>query len=322
MAMNNIFKGRWTVWILALTFALMSGFGTLFILSSAAERVNYYVVAENVAARTQITETMVKTVSAPADAVPANSLTAEEILSGDFFSKVELSAGTPLTDSVVTEGLSPLSKELPAGFVMASLIVSPEDAAGGRISRGDLVDIAAVDPDSGVAKIVLHQVYVLDVAVAPDTVADSANATATDSTGEQPGPDSAALYGGIPQMYTFAVSRSDMLKLALIRDSQVYLALSNGDGTSSIDEMTDAPSVFSGGPVNPSWSTSKSGTSTTDAKTTVEQFFTKTKAANAGCTFNVVNGKLVAYKTDGTMIGSVDLQGGTFDVSTGTYTAP
>jgi Flp pilus assembly protein CpaB len=322
MAMNNIFKGRWTVWILALTFALLAGFGTLFILSSAAERVNYYVVADNVAARTQITPDMVKTVSAPADAVPANSLSAEEVTSGDFFSKVELSAGTPLTDSVVTDGLNPLSNELPDGYVMASLIVSPEDAAGGRISRGDLVDIAAVDGDSGVAKIVLHQVYVLDVAVAPDTVADSANTTTDGTAGQQPGPDSAALYGGIPQMYTFAVSRSDMLKLALIRDSQVYLALTSGGDTTSVDETTDSSAVFSGGEVSPSWSTSKTGTSTANAKTAVEKFYTTTKAANAGCTFNVVNGKLIAYKTDGTMIGSVDLQGGTFDVSTGTYTAP
>lgn len=321
MAMNNIFKGRWTVWILALTFALLAGFGSLWILGSAAERVNYYVVAENVAARTNITEAMVKTVSAPADAVPQNSVTAEEILSGNYYSKIELSAGTPLTDAVVTEGLTPLSAELPDGYVMASLIVNPENAAGGRISRGDLVDIAAVEPDSGTAKIVLHQVYVLDVTVAPDTVANNANVT-TDTTVQDTtaGPSSADLYGGIPELYTFAVSRTDMLKLALIRNSQVYLALTNGGGTSGIDATLDSPTVFSSGTVQPSWN-SKGSSTPSGVKSTVESWFTRTRDANSGSTFNIAEGKLVAYKADGTVIDSVDLAGGTFDVATGTYTA-
>lgn len=339
MALAEAFKGRWTVWILSLFFALLAGFGALMILGQASARVNYYVVNQDVAARTVITQDIVDTISAPADSVPPTALDEADIASGELYTKIALKAGTALTTSVVNDNLASLSSEVPEGYVISSLLVKPEDAVGGRIKRGDYVDIAAMNGDDSSAsvKIVLQHVYVLDVTVAPDTVAQAAAdentglaGTGGDSEDQTPGPDSAALYGGIPQLYTFAVSPQDFATLALLRNANVYLAISSAKAPESLDVTVDGSSLFLPGPVAPStkMSSTSSNTSnnsssntqkpTTDPGVEVATFYSDNKAN--GYTFKVVDDMLIAYDEEGAPVDQIALNGGEFDVETGKYT--
>lgn len=341
MQSGNIFKGRWTIWILALFFALLAGFGTLMLVGSAAERVEYFVVKENVAARTPITQDMVGSVSAPADAVPPTALTVEEVLSGNYYAKIALVGGTVLTKSVVTEGLDPLSADLPEGYVLGSLVVSPENAAGGRIKRGDFVDVSGTTGQdaNSTAKVVLHKVLVMDVTVAPDTVANAANngnvglaggtEDTTDPTSDAPGPDSAALYGGIPQVYTFAIPAEIAPQLALLRYADPFLTLTTPEAGSELAAYADGSSMFSAGNV-PALSGSSSSSSTSDTsdttevdaealKSEVETF--GSKYAAIGATLKVENGVLFAYDAQTEKaLGKVDLQGGKYDITSGVFT--
>lgn len=325
MALRGALKGRWTLWIGSLFFALLAGLGALMILGQASYRTTYYTITENVAARTPIAMSDVTAISVPQDGVPPTSLSQEDIESGNYFARIALNAGTALTKSVVTDGLDPLSAALAPGFVMSSLIIAPENAAGGRIRTGDYVDIAATsgtDSVTSTGKVVLQHVLVLDVAVAPETVADAANAEGTD--GQVPGPNSAALYGGIPQMYTFAVSSTDFVTLALLRNANVYLALTSGPAVPSVDAAVDGATLFAPGAVKPSSSDAAVAADTTSAaaaaklKVAVEKFI---KDQPSGSTLKVVGDALASYDSaSGAVLDQIALGGGTVDLDTGVFT--
>jgi Flp pilus assembly protein CpaB len=322
---TGVLKGRWTVWALAIFFALLAGLGTLTLLGQAAERVEYYVVTENVAAGTAITPAVVGAVSVPADAMPQTALTLEDVTSGQFYSKIPLQAGTILVASVVTLGTQPLADAIPEGYVLASLLVSPENAAGGRVQSGDYVDVvaynsSAVDP---VARVVLHRVLVFEVSVAPGSVADAANTELVDPTGAAQ-TDNRALYGGEPQLYTFAVSPQDMVRLALIRNLDVYLALTSAPAGSSVDAGASVGDMFAEGsvgasaPERPSDTPAAADTTgvAADAQAFYDQFTGQGLEVRAG------DGKLIAYGEDGLPVEEFDLLGGSFDPQEGYVPAP
>lgn len=221
---TSLLKGRWTIWIISLALSLAAGFGVLTIVGSAAEQATYYAVSTDLPARTLITEDNVKTVTASADGIPPTALTLSQLQAQPLYTRIALNAGEPLTSSN-TGPISPINSNLPEGYVVASLAVAPENAAGGRITRGDYIDIAAIDGQTGSAKTVLSNVLVLDVTVSPSDIAEAA--TSRNGT-EDTGPDSQASRRGIPQLYVLAVSPTDFNILALIRDNDAYLALSQG----------------------------------------------------------------------------------------------
>lgn len=240
---ESLLKGRWTIWILSLIFALIAGYGVLSIISSAAEQVTYYVAATSIPPKTALTGDMIQERTANADGVPATALTAQQLESQPLYTKIALRAGEPITASNVGPA-SRITVGLPPDFVAASLAVPPENAAAGKIVRGDYVDIAAVydDGEASTSKVILHNVLVLDVSVAPDTIARAATTPvggAGDGTAQQ-GVDSAAYRSGIPQLYTFAVSPRDFVTLAMLRDASPYLALSQGGDGDVIASVTTA----------------------------------------------------------------------------------
>jgi Flp pilus assembly protein CpaB len=327
-ATNSIFKGRWALWVLALVFALVAMLGTLTIVGSIAQRVKYFVVNADVAARTQITSANVVAVEVPADAIPPLALSEADVASGQYYSAIALKAGSTLMSSVVTDGLTALDSELPPGYVMASLLVSPENAVGGRIKRGDYVDIAAINgSDTQTAKVVLHHILVLAVTVSPDSVATAANSSGasgasagSSKTSTSPGPDNAQLYGGIPQMYTFSVTPAEMTKLALVRTASPYLALTDPTAVTPLDSQTDSSGLFAAGAVNASGDlTAANAAGASNAKVAVESFYQAHSAA--GDHLKVVGSDLVAYSAaTNSEVGKVSLSGGTIDLTSGTYT--
>lgn len=236
---TSILKGRWTIWIIALVFSLLAGFGVLTIIGSAAEQRTYYVMSQDVPAREPITTSNTTAVVTSAEGYPATALTLEQIQSGGYYSLVPLRSSEIVTVSNVGP-LDPITEFVPDDYVAVSLSVSAENAVAGRIKAGDLVDIAAVaeGTTSRFAKVVLSGVLVLDVSVTPSSIASAANADQIGSDvnpegGGGNGPDSSAARKGIPQLYTFAVSLEDFAALALLRDKNVYLALTNPENAST-----------------------------------------------------------------------------------------
>lgn len=236
-------KGRGVVWILSFAFALLAGFGVLTLVGSAAEQGTYYVINTDVPAGTELSDAVVDSRTANLDGVPTTALTIADLKGQPLFTSIPLRAGDVITSSVVTTGAR-IVDGIPADYVAASLEVDPANAAAGKIRAGDLVDIAAVS-EQGESRVVLHGVLVIDVSVAPSTISRSANA---DSAADQEGP---AIRDGVPFLYTFAVSPTDFATLALLRDKDVYLALTQGTPAESLDVIIREQDIFRSGPVSP-----------------------------------------------------------------------
>lgn len=248
---GGLLKGRWVIWSLALLFSILAAFGVLLIVGKAADRVQYYVAAQDLPARSPITQSNTVAVDVNADAVPATALTLAEINSGDAYAKIALPKGEPITASVAGP-LDKLNYNLPPNYVATSLQVAPERAVGGKIKTGDYIDIAAVNGET--SKVVMQHVLVLDVTVNPSSIAEAANdssAVGTNNQTAQAGPDSQAVRTGIPQVYTFAVSPENFAKMALLNGNQVLLALSQNStaSPSPIDAQASKSEMFSNTPV-------------------------------------------------------------------------
>jgi Flp pilus assembly protein CpaB len=246
---SSVLKGRWMVWMLALFFALIAGIGTLLIVGKAASRVSYFVVATDVPARTQITPNLVVEIPVTEDALPPTALTEAEIASGAAFTRVPLRQGDVVTGSVAGP-LQKITYTLPEGYVAASVSLPPERAVAGKVKAGDYIDIAAVDGSK--SKIVLQHVLVLDVTISPDSIGSAANADPNDPN-LQPGPEAAQVRGGIPQVYTVALSQEDFAVLALVSGGVLQIALSPevepGELVPPVDASADLGNVFNDAPV-------------------------------------------------------------------------
>lgn len=242
-------KGRWTVWAVALFFAILAGVGVLLIVGKAADRVPYYVTAVDLPERTLLTPDVVKQVDANADAVPPTALTLGDIQSGTYFTKLGLAQGEVLTRSVAGPYVT-INYDIPENYVTASLSVPPERAAAGQIKAGDYVDIAVAEGtgQAGRSKVVLQHVLVLDVTTDPSSIAQAATEDSK-TTDEQPGPDSPVVRGGIPKLYTFAVSPESFAKLALVASSNPYLALSAEKTQEELDASATGQELFAPGGV-------------------------------------------------------------------------
>lgn len=224
---GGLLKGRWVVWGMALFFSILAGIGVLLIVGKAADRVPYYIANADMPARTPITPANVRQVDVNADALPPTALTYADIAGGDLFTRVPLAAGDILT-SAVTTGYEPVNYNIPDDFVTASIAVPPENAVGGKVKQGDYVDIAAVGSSSNangdVAKVIMQNILVLDVTVDPSTISSASSNRRSADGG--PGPDSAETRGGIPELYTLAVTPEDFTRLALASNNEIFFALS------------------------------------------------------------------------------------------------
>ena len=314
--MFNFLKGRWTLWIIAMVFAGLAAGGSLLVLGGATETRTYWVISEDIPAGVEITSDMLFEKEASAEGAPGQAMTADEFASATWYSKIPLARGTVLQESVVTDNRD-FNDDLPEGYVVASILVEPQNAAGGRISKGSFIDIAAVsgtDLGTSIAKVVLQRVLVLDVTVSPDDIADVANSQGQELSEV----GSAALYAGKPSMYILAVSSLDFAKLALIKDSSLYLALS-ADQTTPIDATVKGSDLFLPGSVSPSAS-QKPVQESGSTKTVVESFYNK-YLEDESIQLEVVEGVLVALDSDGNVVDSVSLDGGQINLATGIWTA-
>lgn len=226
--LSGLLSGGKTIWIIALGIALVAMFGALSILGNAAATQTYYVLGEDVPARTQITPVMLVEREAKVNSAPPTAYSQADVATGEVFTKYALAAGDVVTSSNAGP-LTRITEDVPDNFVAASFNAEPDIAVAGKVRTGDFIDIIATG-DNGtrglITKVMLQHVLVLDVTVAPASIPQEAVEGQAGQDAGTPGPESAAVRSGIPTVYTVALSPQDATKLAAIRTLDLFVVLS------------------------------------------------------------------------------------------------
>lgn len=129
-------------------------------LRSALETETYYVLNTNVSARTRIEPEMLKEVVVSKDGAPQNAISLSQVEANPIYSKIPLEVGDILTLSNTGLELD-TSTGIPDDWVVTSINISADKAAGGQVARGDYFDIIGIT-DTG-AKYIAVNVLALDV---------------------------------------------------------------------------------------------------------------------------------------------------------------
>lgn len=237
------FEGRKVWFAFAAIAALLTAVGFFVILSSVTSTTTYYVLNQNVAARTEITSSMLSPVVTSTGGQPQNALGLADITANPTYAKYALNTGDLLTTSN-SGSLTPLNTGLPAGFVVATFTAPASAAVGGTIARGDYIDLIDISSstNSGIkqASYFLQHVLVLDATVNLDSVASGSNSAPTSATGSTVSSSSSSstanssVRSGIPTMYTVGLSPQDAAKLAIATQETIYVVLSADQTSGSV----------------------------------------------------------------------------------------
>lgn len=246
---KNAKTGRKTnkiFFIAAILTAILAAGGVFWMFLGISDTQKYYVLTQDVPARTQITTDMLQEVVAPTGSVPPNALVLEYIAANDLFAAYPLYAGEVVSASAVAEQ-TPILADVPAGYVAASFSVPAENAVAGKVVRNDKIDIIASQGENMQTKVILRGVRVLDTASSLESVSDDGEAA--DAEGD-------SVRTGIPTTYTVALTPIDAVKLAAVRSFTLTVVLTDPskevDAEASVqltleDIFGDAPVGLSGG---------------------------------------------------------------------------
>lgn len=216
-------KSGSNVWFtVAVAAAVLAAIGIFVVLSQVTATTTYYVLNQDVDARSQITPDMLSPVTVSTGGQPRNALDISAFSTGEpVFAKYALPAGEVVTPALV--GLrSPIQEGIPDDYVVASFSAPAETSAAGKAARGDYIDIIAVSesPDGAgsAAQYVLRHVLVLDTA---------ADLAAEQTSGDEVyASEDAGIRSGIPTIYTVALPQEDAAKLALVQSLPLTVVLS------------------------------------------------------------------------------------------------
>lgn len=236
---NNILKKSKTLILLASLCAILALSGTVFLLTQTISQTSYYVLNQNVPARSQITSEMLTEVRTTNGGEPRNALDLGDIQTGDVYSKYALQEGDVLAMSNVGP-LTPVNEGIPEDFVTMSFTVPAENAVAGNVKRGDYIDFIAksgtASDSSAQARYALRHVLVVDVRATPTTI-DNAE---EDSSGGS----------GVASLYTITVSEKDAATVALLQGSDYYIVLSAAVGADDPKDIrSTGDDVFGNEPV-------------------------------------------------------------------------
>lgn len=147
---------------------------------------DYYVLAQDVPTRTQITPEMLEAITASEGTAPAAAIGLEEVQTGNVYTQYPLLAGDILTQSNVG-GREDISVGIPDEWVVTNFSVDADSAVGGRIQRGTYFDMMVVDQggdmDEGGSYYPFVNILALDTTVDLSS-ASSANAAETEEAHE------------------------------------------------------------------------------------------------------------------------------------------
>lgn len=190
-------------------------------LQSLISTTTYYVLNRDVPARTQITPDMLEERKVSEGGQPPTALGLENFAESEVYTKFSLTAGDILSSSNAGS-LIPLGAGLPKNFSIASFTASPNNAAGGNVTRGDYVDIYYIEPEQGGSKLIFQRVLIVDATSDISSGGDETVATTEDTA-------TAPYRVGIPTLYTVGLSQEDVAKLALASQGTLYVTISSAD---------------------------------------------------------------------------------------------
>lgn len=233
--------------IAAIVVTILGAIAVFFAVSQATAQITYYVLNQDVAARTQITEGMLTPVSTNAGGQPRNALDVNYIQTEDVYAKYALDAGDVPTLSN-TGPLSPITEGIPEDYVVASFVAPAEYAVAGKIKRGDYINIIAnSESDVLQSKLVLSNVLVLDATNGGGET--GSEEVAAEESAETPASESAAVRTGIPTVYTVGLSVQDAVKLAAVKDLSLLVTLAPVAVDENVDATTDLGTIMGQGGV-------------------------------------------------------------------------
>jgi hypothetical protein len=243
---SKLFSGNKTWFIFAIISAVAAAAIIFGVLSQVVATTTYYVLGQNVAARSQITPDMLQPVTTSQGGQPGNALDIGEVANKPTYAKYALKAGDIVTQSN-TGDFQPLSQGIPADYVVASFSADAKNSVAGKLETGNYIDLIAISESNAqpVAKYVLRHVLLMDVSADPSSIGESTSsssttdATATDpaATPAQPKSSQDQLRVGIPSLYTVALPPADAAKLALIKDTPIMVVLSPASSDKSFSDQ-------------------------------------------------------------------------------------
>lgn len=239
---KNRLEGRKLWFFFTAIAGLLTGIVFFVIASQVTATTKYYVLNADIPSRTQITETSVQEVVTSTGGQPPTSISESDILSGELYSKYTLDAGDVLTPSNVGV-LGSIAAGLPKDYVTATFTTPASLAAGGKIARGNYVDVLTIttDPNTGTvsAGYTLQHALITDATIDLDSAVDAASTTDAEGNTIAPAAESASVRSGIPTMYTVGLNQKDAAKLALsVTNTTIYMVLSaNQNSGETIGDM-------------------------------------------------------------------------------------
>ena len=201
------------IWIVVLLIALAIMFLVALVMRNATETDQFYVLNTPVAAKSQITPEMLEPMNAVKDQAPPNALGISDIQAGGIYAQYPLNKGDIVSGSNVS-GFTDISTGIPDNWVVTNFPVSPDNAVGGRITRGTYFDIMAYNKDKG-AYYPFVNVLALDTTVSTNSLS---SAQAIDTPEAQDGQTQQYYVGMSPQdagKLQALMSSGDQIKLVL-----------------------------------------------------------------------------------------------------------
>ena len=132
-----------------------------FALSQLLATEKYYILNQDVPAKTQITSQMLTEVQTAKGTAPKNAITASEVNSGNTYSKIALQAGDVLVPSNTGINIDNTTG-IPDEWSVTSFTIPRTQAVNGNISRGQYFDIIGI-AENGTSKYIATSVLALDV---------------------------------------------------------------------------------------------------------------------------------------------------------------
>lgn len=233
--------------------ALVAGAGVYVYTVDNSATIQELVLKNDIAANTLLTAEDVVPVEVPQDSVqdPSLLVTQAQIASGKAYTKVALKRNTVLMLGSIGP-YTRLSTELPEGMQLVSISVPPENAAGGSVAAGDIVNIFGNSETSPVFMNGMKGIRVVDVIVAPSDIAKSA--TSDPASGDSTvGSDSPDLKRGIGSVYKLAVTSQQAAEIAkaVVAGTTFYLVLTDGKSETPGEPTVDVAPIPTGTVPNP-----------------------------------------------------------------------
>ena len=201
------------LWMVVGALALGAAGVILTIFLSLIQTETYYVLNEDVPARSMIYPEMLTPVTVSKDGAPEAAIGIDDVQGGTVFTNYPLLTGDILTASNVG-GREDMSVGIPDDWVITNFSVSADNAVGGRIQRGYYFDLLVTD-DGG-------SFYPFVNVLALDTTVDLSGASSSDAANTE------EAKSGMTTQYVVGMSPENAAKLhaVIAKYSDVKLVLS------------------------------------------------------------------------------------------------